>query len=416
LSLFRWNSFQGSGQKMTIVRTSYSGRSLRSLLVAGGGAAAVLAWSAAASAQQATCPARPPAVAIGGAASGDLASSDGRRDDRLTDCFRLPLRQGDSIQVDLIASQFDPFLDVIAPGGGDSALKENDDAPGGGRNARLNFIAPATGDYLLRAQGLSGGTGSYVLSVTRREMAPPSPSLPLAAGREIQGHLDDKSPKTDDGHPYALYGFQGQAGSRIRIDMTSETLDSVVELKREDGGDFSATNDDGGEGRNARLWVVLPASGRYLLQARSLGEEAGDYSLKLTEYGPAGPPPAPAALSRGAPVQGRLSFEDSGLQSETNDSGAISYFYRLYALPMRAGETVTVEMKSSDFDPVLDAGVMSLLGFASARSNDDSDGTNAKLVLTPTESGTVYLRARSLNAEKLGDFTLTATQGPSGRD
>ena len=105
-------------------------------------------------------------------------------------------------------------------------------------------------------------------------------------------------------------------------------------------------------------------TGRYTVQARSLGDEAGDYTLKLTEYGPAGPPPAPVALSRGDPVQGRLSFEDVGLQAGTDDSGAITYFYRLYALPMRAGETVTVDMKASDFDPVLDAGVMSPLGFA----------------------------------------------------
>jgi hypothetical protein len=394
-----------------IVRTSYSFGGLP-LLLAGSGM--LLAWPASASAQSTACPARPPAVAIGGAISGELASSDGRRDDRLTDCFRLPLRQGDSVQVDLVASQFDPFLDVFAPGGGSEALKENDDAPGAGRNARLNFRASVAGDYLIRAQGLSGGTGSYVLSVTRKDLAPPPPSLPLAAGREVRGHLDDKSPKTDEGRPYALYGFQGRAGSRIRIDMTSETLDSVVELKREDssgGGEFSATNDDGGEGRNSRLWVILPASGRYTLQARSLGDESGDYSLKLTEYGPAGPPPPPAELRRGDPVQGRLSFEDSGLQAGTDDSGAISYFYRIYALPMRAGETVTVDMKASDFDPVLDAGVMSPLGFASARTNDDADGTNSRLVLTPTEAGTIYLRARSLNAEKLGDFTLSVTPG-----
>lgn len=397
---------------MTIVRTFYLYGGVGPLLLAGSAACALL-WPAAASAQQPTCPARPPAVAIGGAVSGDLATSDGRRDDRLTDCFRLPLRQGDSIQIDLVASQFDPFLDVFAPGG-DNPLKENDDAPGGGRNARINFVAPANGDYLLRAQGLSGGTGSYVLSVTRRVMAPPPPSLPLVAGREVSGHFDGKSPKTDDGHPYALYGFAGRAGSRIRIDMASETIDSVVELKREEStgdDDFSATNDDGGEGRNARLWVVLPASGRYLLQARSLGDEAGDYTLKLTEYGPPGPVPAPETLSRGAPVPGRLSFEDAGLQAGTDDSGAITHFYRMYALPMRAGETVTVEMRATDFDPVLDAGVMSPLGFASAKSNDDSDGTNARLVLSPTESGTIYLRARSLNAESLGDFTLNVMAG-----
>jgi hypothetical protein len=116
-------------------------------------------------------------------------------------------------------------------------------------------------------------------------------------------------------------------------------------------------------------------------------------------------------LGRGAPASGRLSFEDRGLLMGTDDSGAISSFYRLYALPMRAGETVTVDLVSADFDPVLDAGVLSPLGFAVARTNDDAEGTNSRLVLGPTESGTIYLRARSLNADSMGDFTLTVTPG-----
>jgi hypothetical protein len=94
-----------------------------------------------------------------------------------------------------------------------------------------------------------------------------------------------------------------------------------------------------------------------------------------------------------------------------DDSGNATYFYRLYTLPMKAGETVTIDLKAESFDPVLDAGVLSPLGFALARTNDDSEGTNSRLVLTPTESGTIYLRARSLNAESLGEYTLIVTEG-----
>ena len=94
-------------------------------------------------------------------------------------------------------------------------------------------------------------------------------------------------------------------------------------------------------------------------------------------------------------------------------SGNPTFFYRLYALPVNAGETVTIDLKAESFDPVLDAGVMSPLGFAVARSNDDSEGqgTNSRLILTPTEAGTIYVRARSLNSESLGEYTLMVRSG-----
>jgi hypothetical protein len=382
-----------------------------------GAASAALPWaSASAQGRAGGVDARAPrALTIDGPpVSATLSASAPEVDERHADSYRLRLRSGESVQVDMKSGAFDSYLDVLAPGNSDEPLKSNDDIGGGVRDARLRFTASAAGDYVVRAQGYSGGTGAYTLSVARREVAPPPGIVAIANGADVSGKFDDRSALDDDDHPYAFYTFDGKAGERVRIDMVSTPLDSALDLTLEgkaEGEGFSLSNDDGGDGLNARIFAILPESGRYRVKARNINQETGSYALALQIYPPAGPPAPPRQLRREAPTIGRLSFDDSDLQMAYDDSGNASYFYRLYALPMQAGETLTIELKAEGFDPVLDAGVMSPLGFAVARTNDDADGTNSRLTLTPTEAGTIYLRARSLNAESMGEYTLNVTEG-----
>ena len=364
-------------------------------------------WPAAAGAQV-----RPQPIAVGSSVSGTLAESDPELGDRHYDSYRIRLGKGDAIQVDMKSEALDSFLDVIAEGG-DDALKSHDDIGGGSRDARLRFVAPEAGQYILRAQGFSGGTGAYTLSVQRRQIAPPPQVLPLDSAGEAAGRFTDASPIDDDDHPYALYSFEGKKGERVRVDMVAaEGIDPQLELSLEEQG-FKSSNDDGGEGLNSRIFTILPHDGLYRLRARSLNSEAGTYRLQVQRFPPAGPPQPPGRLRRDAPTLGRLSFDDASLEMAVDDSGNPTFFYRLYALPLNAGETVTVDLKAESFDPVLDAGIMSPLGFAVARTNDDSEGqgTNSRLILTPTEAGTIYIRARSLNAESLGEYTLMVRSG-----
>lgn len=366
------------------------------------------AWlPAAASAQPAPRP-----IAIGATVNGTLSESDPELGDRHYDSYRIRLGKGEAIQADMKSEALDSFLDVIAAGG-DEALKSHDDIGGGSRDARLRFVAPDAGEYILRAQGFSGGTGAYTLSVQRRQIAPPPQVLPLDAEGEASGRFTESSPLDDEDHPYALYSFDGKKGERVRIDMVgAEGIDPQLELSLEEQG-FKASNDDGGEGLNSRIFTILPRDGSYRLRARSLNSEAGTYSLRVQRFAPAGPPQPPGRLRRDAPTLGRLSFDDAGLEMAVDEEGNPTFFYRLYALPVTAGETITIELKAESFDPVLDAGVMSPLGYAVARTNDDTEGqgTNSRLVITPTEAGTIYIRARSLNADSLGEYTLMVREG-----
>ena len=54
---------------------------------------------------------------------------------------------------------------------------------------------------------------------------------------------------------------------------------------------------------------------------------------------------------------------------------------------------------------------MTVLGFAVARTNDDYGGSlNSQFVLRPTDSGIIYIRARSLGLS-LGRMQLSVTEG-----
>jgi len=358
----------------------------------------------------APCPASSPAIALGQTVRGSLADSDLPNGARRMDCYRLRLRAGESFQADMTSDAFDSTLEVLAPGGAGEALKRNDDVGGGSLNSRLRFTAAQAGDYLLRAQSFDDNKGDYSLAVVRRTPAPPPVPVPLTEGRDLAGSFKENGPENEDDHPYALYAIEGRAGQRVRIDIVGEGFDPVVTLTREGGTGsrpFSASNDDGGDELNARLWAVLPETGRYRLEARSLDKKLGSYRLTLKTYAPMGPPPPPAALRAGTPVEAALSFDDTDLMTGENDDGSLSYFYRLYTLDLVAGQAVALDLKSSDFDPVLDVGVMSPLGFASAVTNDDSEGTDARLVLRPTQSGQVVIRARSINADAMGRYTLS---------
>jgi len=388
-----------------------SSRGIAAGLLAGAAACALLCASAAA----AQPPQRPRAIAVGETVTGSLDAADPKHDDHYYEAYSLRLREGESVQVDLVSEPFDAYLDVIAPGQSAEPLKSNDDGVPGSLNARLRFTAPAAGDYVLRAQGLNNGTGAYTLAVKTRIVLPPPPPVALVPGVEAGGTIAEQAPERDNGHRYVLYTYDGRAGDRVRIDMVSDKVDSLLQLTRADapgGHAFSVENDDGGGDSNARIFAVLPESGRYEIYAQALTDVSGPYRVTLQRFAaPAGPPPPPAPLRRGAQVPGRLAFEDADLQIGLDDSGGVANFYKLYALPVAAGETVTVEMKSAAFDAVLDAGVMSPLGFAVARTNDDAEGTNARLVLTPAKSGPIILRARSLNADKMGGYTLVVTEG-----
>lgn len=253
---------------------------------------------------------------------------------------------------------------------------------------------------------------------------------PLEPGQSRNGRLTERSQRmTENDYYLDRYRVSGERGERIAITMRSEEFDSYIEVGRmiEDGFEVAAYDDDGAGELDARLVFTFPESGEYIVRARTLGPNAtGTYQIAVEELPPPPPPPAPIAIRVGQTIQG--SFTDDSPAYGTDDPmlglGSAGRHYALYTLTGAAGQTVTIDLKSTEFDAYLEAGADSPLGFAVAVSNDDgpqvdyeamseeqaadyAGGLDARLTVTFEKPGPITIRATTLAAGTTGAYAIS---------
>ncbi len=152
----------------------------------------------------------------------------------------------------------------------------------GRTNSGTNFAIPAS---KLR---------SFVAAVKKGDLSPvstlkkPSREPKIATislnGKDINGKLSKENSFAN------LYIFQGKAGQKLIVEMTSKTINpflSLYQLVETSGGDrplLIAENDDKGAGDfNSLITTTLPADGVYVIRAKSAtNRQSGDYSLRAT--------------------------------------------------------------------------------------------------------------------------------------
>jgi hypothetical protein len=88
-----------------------------------------------------------------------------------------------------------------------------------------------------------------------------------------------------DGKYAGIYYFTGEAGQSVTIDMTSDSVDSYLHLLFHNDSnldDVIASDDDGGEGTNAKLTFELPQTGYYtILATTAFEDETGSYEVRF---------------------------------------------------------------------------------------------------------------------------------------
>lgn len=102
---------------------------------------------------------------IGSLASGDDTISSGE----FTDTYRFDGSRGQRVTFDMVSSEFDTYLSLLFPGGGQ---EENDDRAGGegGTDSRLTVTLPEDGIYQLVATSYQPGeSGNYAISMRAAE-------------------------------------------------------------------------------------------------------------------------------------------------------------------------------------------------------------------------------------------------------
>ncbi len=215
----------------------------------------------------------------------------------------------------------------------------------------------------------------------------------LVLDREVTATLGPEAPHRA-GRPYHLWTFRTDAAITARIDMTSDALDAYLVLQ-DSTGRFLQHDDNSGGGRNARIVRDLAAGAQYRLVARSFTDTAAAYTIRVgrlaeTNEGVVG------TIRRGDEVTGALATGDPQV------SGGRPY--RAYLFEGRAGDTVTIELRSDAFDAFL------IVQDASGRElgeNDDFGGElHSRLEFAVPATARYRIVATAFSAEGRGAYTL----------
>ena len=345
---------------------------------------AVSGWEAPAAA----APGRSAVIAVGETKDGilepgDELSGDGPYEDR----WLVDAPAGARLTVDMRSSDLDSYLVVL---GRDGRVLGSDDDGGGGKDAEVAIRAGAAGRYTILATsyGDEPAVGAYRLSLQSDtgDFAEPGATAAIAMGETKEGRLEDGDARGARGLE-DHWTFTGRAGQGVRVDAMSGAFDAYLVLLR--NGAVVDTNDDGGEGQNARIIAVLPETGTYTAVVSAFGSQGsgGRYALQLT--GLEGPPPAPGQTGRitlGARVVGRLEQGD-----QTRADGG---YQDVWEFEARGGEDVLVELRSVAFDTYLE--LYGPDGTLLAQDDDGlGDGTNSLITAHLARAGRYRLVVRS---------------------
>jgi S1-C subfamily serine protease len=197
---------------------------------------------------------------------------------------------------------------------------------------------------------------------------------------------------------FDLYAFEGRAGQRIQIDMTSREIDSYLILIDPNGNEVTQ-DDDGGGGPNARIVATLPADGSYLLIANSYeAGQAGSYRLSAK---------ATAVSAANSTGRGRFIMRREGIlgpgASVLPSDGSL---YRAYTFEGRAGQSVTINLASPDFDTYM--ALLDPNGRAIAQNDDASQNdSNSALTVSLPRTGIYRVIVNARDRRGRGRYLLT---------
>ncbi|HEU4452774.1 MAG TPA: pre-peptidase C-terminal domain-containing protein, partial [Longimicrobium sp.] len=314
------------------------------------------------------------------------------------DSYTIRGRRGERLVADLRSTDMDPYLIVIGP---DGKQEENDDHEGDQHRSMVSMELPADGEYRVLATTYAPRTtGSYELRIRRG-----GSESAAAASRRESGALRAGDRTLKSGEYVDYYTVQAIPGQRLRVDMSSSAFDTYLIVK--DPSDQQTENDDAeGQQGHSIVDMTTTEAGTYTILATSYKkEETGAYQLTI-DLGAAGSAPRrdvpAAALALGGSVRGRLEASDRTLAN----SGEYSDTYLVEGRP---GQTLVVEMESSDFDTY----VLVRTPDGESFDNDDDNGSSdrSRLEVPMRAAGRYRVVATSYRSGETGAYTLSASAG-----
>ncbi|XAM00660.1 pre-peptidase C-terminal domain-containing protein [Phycisphaeraceae bacterium D3-23] len=309
---------------------------------------------------------------------GTLSDDDPVReaDDRHYDAYTFVAEEGERIAIDLRSEQVDPYLSVMGPGLDEPV--ENDDYNNSRRHSRVEFVAPAAGEYTVHATCFDkDDRGDYTLS--------------FGGSTSVSGELAGNEPTLPNGEYIDWYDVTCEEGQLLMLQIDGQGFDTYLIL--EDPMGSWEENDDHGDTLTSRIESNIFQPGNYRVGVTSFeGGETGTYTLSAST--------APGYLATRVNGSGVVRGEFDGSEASLNGNGYVD----AYAFEAEAGKTVILTLESDDVDTVLKIKGPGQL----VEMNDDyhAGDTNSQMAFRVSESGTYYVSATTFRSGEKGSYAL----------
>ncbi len=257
--------------------------------------------------------------------------------------------------------------------------------------------------------GVAHAQGTSILSLV------PTEGRTLAGGAQQTGALSTADLRSPDDSFLEAWELSARSGQSVTVDVLSDAFDPLLYVVGP-GLPQTLTDDDGGDGCNARLTFTPLETGVFRVVVSSSGSgETGTYDIRVSDQ--PGPPPThgcgdidPRALESMS-VEGRTVRMGSvaggtlGPRSLTLQDGRPGEAWRLEG---RAGDRVSIWLESDDFDAYL---YLWGPGLDAVRMDDDGGGgLNSLIELTLPADGPYRVVAAALSSGSAGAYTLRVDQ------
>jgi hypothetical protein len=252
--------------------------------------------------------------------------------------------------------------------------------------------------------------------VAARDAEPPparasaGPVHDISVGQTMQGELVSSDELYPDTTYYQRWQFTSRRGQDVTINLSSPDFDPVLIVRG--AADSSLINDDGGPGCASRVAFTAPGSGPFTILVNTTASphrQTGKFTLVVSQ---AREPiestndcqPANSGtlndIAVGQTVNGRLSATDP-LYPDTT-------YYQRWQFTPRAGQDVTIDLSSSEFDPVL---IVRGAADSSLVNDDGGPGCASRVAFTARGSGavTILVNTTSDPTRQTGAYTLSVS-------
>ncbi len=335
--------------------------------------------------------------------TGSLGPGDSTLDSgEYVDGFELKGRAGEHVVIDLRSDDFDTYLALGSPSG---EMWQNDDHESSSHRSQLSMELPETGTYTVAITSYKPAeTGDWQVTITRSNAEAATESGPIQeAGQLGQGDI-----QLESGEYVDMYSFEGLPGQHARIDLSSSVFDTYLVLVSPEGE--TEENDDSPEQLGHSLIDTrLTEAGTYRVGVTSYKPaETGAYELTIAlDDGHESGDVAQRDVSRlqvGGSVQGSLEAGDSTLESgEFND---------IYTFDGRAGQSISVSLTATDFDPYV--GIQLTSGEIIENDDWENKRDQSRIDLQLPETGRYKVIATSYSPGATGSYSLALSELSGG--